>query len=239
MKDEQGPDIVVIGASAGGVAALQEVVSALPPDLDAAVFVVLHLLAGAESLLPQILSRNGRLPASHPSDGQLFETGRIYAAPPDRHILLHNSRLRVVRGPKENLHRPAIDVLFRSAARVGGPRVLGVLLTATVFVRNLYCRFLCPVGGTLGLISTATTFLPIKRWAECKTCKICEKTCEWGAIRGPKIVKSECVRCDDCERLYDDQQKCVHWIVIHRKAAKAAAIPPSSPIPSPSPAPLG
>jgi two-component system chemotaxis response regulator CheB len=129
MKDEQGPDIVVIGASAGGVAALQEVVSALPPDLNAAIFIVLHLLAGAESLLPQILSRKSRLPASHPSDGQLFETGRIYAAPPDRHILLHDSRLRVVRGPKENLHRPAIDVLFRSAARVGGPRVLGVLLT--------------------------------------------------------------------------------------------------------------
>jgi NosR/NirI family transcriptional regulator, nitrous oxide reductase regulator len=94
---------------------------------------------------------------------------------------------------------------------------LGVLLAATVFVRNVYCRFLCPVGGTLGLISTATTFLPIKRWSECKTCKICERTCEWGAIRGPKIVKSECVRCDDCERLYLDQQKCPHWIILRRK----------------------
>ena len=96
---------------------------------------------------------------------------------------------------------------------------LGVLLLATVFVRNLYCRFLCPVGALLGLISKLTVF-KIKRWSECNTCKICEKTCEWGAIRGPKIIESECVRCDDCERLYLDQQKCPHWIILRRKGEK-------------------
>jgi polyferredoxin len=96
---------------------------------------------------------------------------------------------------------------------------LGTLLLASVFVRNLYCRFLCPVGAALGVMSTLTVFR-IKRWSECNTCKICEKTCEWGAIRGPKIVKTECVRCDDCERLYLDQQKCPHWIILRRKAAK-------------------
>lgn len=95
---------------------------------------------------------------------------------------------------------------------------LGLLLVATVFVRNLYCRFLCPVGAALGIVSNLTVFR-IKRWSECKTCKICEKTCEWGAIRGPKIVASECVRCDDCERLYLDQQKCPHWIILKRKSA--------------------
>jgi NosR/NirI family transcriptional regulator, nitrous oxide reductase regulator len=93
---------------------------------------------------------------------------------------------------------------------------VAVLLLATVFVRNLYCRFLCPVGAMLGILSNLTVFR-IKRWAECNSCKICEKTCEWGAIRGPKIVKSECVRCDDCERLYMDQQKCPHWIILRRK----------------------
>jgi polyferredoxin len=93
---------------------------------------------------------------------------------------------------------------------------LGVLLIVTVFVRNLYCRFLCPVGAMLGIISNLTVFR-IRRWSECNTCKICEKTCEWGAIRGPKIVASECVRCDDCERLYLDQQKCPHWIILRRK----------------------
>jgi polyferredoxin len=94
---------------------------------------------------------------------------------------------------------------------------LGVLLLATVFVRNLYCRFLCPVGAMLGILSNLTVF-KIKRWAECNTCKICEKTCEWGAIRGPQIVKSECVRCDDCERLYDDTKKCPHHLILIRKA---------------------
>ena len=93
---------------------------------------------------------------------------------------------------------------------------LAVLLVATVFVRNLYCRFLCPVGAMLGIISNLTVFR-IKRWSECKTCKICEKTCEWGAIRGPEIIARECVRCDDCERLYLDQQKCPHWIILRRK----------------------
>ena len=79
-----------------------------------------------------------------------------------------------------------------------------MLLVATVFVRNLYCRFLCPVGATLGLMSFLTVF-KIKRWSECSTCRICEKACEWGAIDGPKILVTECVRCDDCERLYADE----------------------------------
>ncbi len=96
---------------------------------------------------------------------------------------------------------------------------LAVLLLATVFVRNLYCRFLCPVGALLGVISKLTVF-KIKRWSECNTCKICEKTCAWGAIRGPKIIEAECVRCDDCERLYLDQQKCPHWIILRRKGNK-------------------
>jgi polyferredoxin len=106
---------------------------------------------------------------------------------------------------------------------------LAVLLLATIFVRNLYCRFLCPVGAFLGLLSNLTVFR-IKRWSECNTCKICEKTCEWGAIRGPKIVASECVRCDDCERLYDDTEKCPHWLILARKKAKAVKASEQFPI---------
>ena len=93
--------------------------------------------------------------------------------------------------------------------------LLGTLLLATVFVRNLYCRYLCSLGAGLGLLSSLTAF-PIKRWSECQTCKLCEKVCEWGAIQGPTIVKSECVRCDDCERLYADESKCPHWLVLAR-----------------------
>jgi len=96
---------------------------------------------------------------------------------------------------------------------------LAVLLLATVFVRNLYCRFLCPVGATLGLLSYLTVF-KIKRWSECSTCKICEKACEWGAIDGPRILVTECVRCDDCERLYADEQKCPHWRILAYQAKK-------------------
>jgi len=107
--------------------------------------------------------------------------------------------------------------MFSLQATIGMWVALGVLLVATVFVRNLYCRFLCPVGAFLGLLSNLTVFR-IKRWSECNTCKICEKTCEWGAIRGPKIVASECVRCDDCERLYMDKQKCPHWLIIKKRA---------------------
>jgi len=96
--------------------------------------------------------------------------------------------------------------------------LLAALLIATVFVRNAYCRFLCPVGAALGVMSQVTTVFAIKRWKECNSCKICEKACEWGAIQGPKIIKSECVRCDDCERLYADTKKCPHWIIIRRRS---------------------
>jgi NosR/NirI family transcriptional regulator, nitrous oxide reductase regulator len=106
--------------------------------------------------------------------------------------------------------------------------LLGTLLLTTVFVRNAYCRFLCPLGAFLGIISNLTVFR-IKRWSECSTCRICEKTCEWGAIRGPKIVMTECVRCDDCERLYEDTKKCPHHLILIRKAdilARRAASTP-------------
>jgi polyferredoxin len=112
--------------------------------------------------------------------------------------------------------------MFSLNASVGMWIGVGVLLIATVFVRNLYCRFLCPVGAFLGLLSKLTVFR-IKRWSECNSCTICEKKCEWGAIQGPKIIASECVRCDDCERLYMDQKKCPHWLILLRKKAQAKA----------------
>jgi NosR/NirI family nitrous oxide reductase transcriptional regulator len=116
---------------------------------------------------------------------------------------------------------------FWMFARVGTTPMwigLGALLVASVFVRNLYCRFLCPVGATLGLISNLTVFR-IKRWSECQTCRLCEKTCEWGAIQGPRILVTECVRCDDCERLYADTTKCPHWRIIDYRARKAKVLP--------------
>jgi two-component system chemotaxis response regulator CheB len=127
-----GHDIVVVGASAGGVEALVRLARGLPADLPAAVFVVLHITPDAESALPVILSRAGELPALHPADGQRIEPGYIYVAPPDRHLLIAGPRVHVVRGPRENGHRPAVDPLFRTAARTFGPRVIGVVLSGTL-----------------------------------------------------------------------------------------------------------
>jgi two-component system, chemotaxis family, protein-glutamate methylesterase/glutaminase len=127
-----GRDIIVVGASAGGVEALTQLVRRLPADLPASIFVVLHLPAHSPSLLPQILSRSGALPASHPADGEPIQVGRIYIAPPDFHLLVESGRVRLTRGPRENGHRPAMDPLFRTAARSFGPRVVGVVLSGTL-----------------------------------------------------------------------------------------------------------
>jgi two-component system, chemotaxis family, protein-glutamate methylesterase/glutaminase len=124
-----GHDIIVIGSSAGGVKALSTIISSLPADINAAIFIVQHLAANSPSFLPGILQDVGSLPAVHPVDEEKFQKGNIYVAPPDYHLLIARGHVRVVRGPQENRFRPAIDALFRSAARAYGPRVLGVVLT--------------------------------------------------------------------------------------------------------------
>jgi two-component system chemotaxis response regulator CheB len=121
-------DIVVVGASMGGVEALKALVRDLPADFPATVFVVLHLGLGSQSLLPEILSR-GALRASHALHNEKFLPGRIYVAPPDNHLMLRPGYMHVARGPRENGHRPSVDALFRSASRVYGPRVIAVVLT--------------------------------------------------------------------------------------------------------------
>lgn len=122
-------EVVVIGASAGGVEALREVVSRLPADLPVPVLVVLHLPARSPSALPAILSRSGPLPADRVEDGEPIRPGHIYVARSDHHLLLVDGRVRLSNGPAENGHRPAIDPLFRSAARAYGPGAVGVVLS--------------------------------------------------------------------------------------------------------------
>src|SRR5688572_8590102 len=108
-------DIVVVGASAGGMEALQKLVSRLPRDFPGSLFVVWHLAPGTKSILAEILSKAGPLKAGRPEDGDRIEPGRIYVAPNDHHLLLEKGTIRVARGPKENRFRPAIDPLFRKA----------------------------------------------------------------------------------------------------------------------------
>jgi two-component system, chemotaxis family, protein-glutamate methylesterase/glutaminase len=133
MMRSEVHDIIVIGASAGGVEALCEVTSAFPADLPASVFIVMHVPAWSTSALPQILSRCGPLPAVHPQAGEPIEQGRIYVAPPDRHLLVNSgSHVELWHGPKENRFRPAVNTLFRSAAATFGPRVTGVILSGSL-----------------------------------------------------------------------------------------------------------
>jgi two-component system chemotaxis response regulator CheB len=124
-----GHDIIVIGASAGGVQALREICKQLPADLPAAVFVVIHTAPTSPGMMPQILDRSGPLPALFAGDGDPIRRGAIFIAPPDRHLLIKDGTMRVTRGPKENGFRPACDPLFRTAARWHGPRVVGVVLS--------------------------------------------------------------------------------------------------------------
>ena len=129
--DETAPMVVVVGASAGGVEALTTLASGLPEDFDAAICIVLHLRAGAESRLAEIISRAGPLPAAQVRGDERLEPGRIYVARPDHHLVVRGRRVLGVRGPHENGVRPSIDVLFRSAAFSYGRRAVAVVLSGT------------------------------------------------------------------------------------------------------------
>jgi two-component system chemotaxis response regulator CheB len=129
---DNGCDVVVVGASAGGVEALSALVRALPADFPAPVIVVLHVPASGPSVLPAILSRAGPLQAVHAADGAVLEPGRIFVAPPNCHVLVSNGSITLSRGPRENGHRPAIDPLFRSAVASYGERTAGVVLSGTL-----------------------------------------------------------------------------------------------------------
>jgi len=124
-------DLVVIGASAGGVEALKAVASRLPGDLPAAICVVLHIAPTSTSALAGILDRAGRLPCRPAEDGEGLRPGHILVASPDHHLLVEDGHVRVTVGPRENNHRPSVDTLFRSAAHAHGADVVGVVLSGT------------------------------------------------------------------------------------------------------------
>lgn len=142
-------DVIVVGASAGGVEALGRLVGGLSPELPASIFVVLHLLASGKSLLDSILSREGPLPATAAVNGERFERGHIYVAPPGHHLLIRGDQVELSAGPRENGHRPAVDPLFRSAARACGARVIAVVLSGALDDGAAGTRFVKERGGAV------------------------------------------------------------------------------------------
>lgn len=132
LKKKIRRDLIVIGGSAGALEALRELVSRLPADLPAPILVVIHIGAEFPSHLASILGRAGALPAIEVSRRAKLKNGTIYIAPPDRHLLVNDGYVEANRGPRENRHRPAIDPLFRTAARIYGPRVIGLVVSGNL-----------------------------------------------------------------------------------------------------------
>lgn len=129
MRRDSRRDLVVIGASAGGFSAIRDLLGGLPPDLPAALCVVMHRHPFSESQLAEVLSGRSALPVSEPKHAEQVRHGRVYVAPRDHHLTIDGTELRLDRGPKEHFTRPAVDPLFRSAARAYGRRVIGVVLS--------------------------------------------------------------------------------------------------------------
>ena len=129
--NEQGcRDIIVIGGSAGALDAILNIAGGFPEEFKGSIFIVSHIGAN-RSHLPELLTSAGSLPALHPEDGDPIRPGRIYVAPPDRHMLVTRDGIRLWRGPRQHFTRPAVDPLFRSAAHAFGARVIGVVLSGT------------------------------------------------------------------------------------------------------------
>ena len=122
-------DIIVIGASAGGVLVIKELLTALPGDLAATALIVLHRSPFHETQLPHVLGLHAALQVVEPEDGAPMSPGMVYVAPRDQHLVVHDGFVRLDRGPKQHRTRPAIDPLFLSAAAIYGKRVIGVLLS--------------------------------------------------------------------------------------------------------------
>src|SRR5215208_6291335 len=155
-----GRDIIVVGTSAGGVEALRALVAGLPADFPGTVFVVMHTAPDSPGVLAQILDRSGPLPAANASNRERIRTGHVYVAPPDVHLLLEPGSMRLTHGPRENRFRPAVDPLFRSAAQVFGPRVVGVILTGGLDDGTSGLWTVKRLGGTAVVQDPEEAFIP-------------------------------------------------------------------------------
>jgi two-component system, chemotaxis family, protein-glutamate methylesterase/glutaminase len=160
--------VLAIGGSAGGIEALVELAADLPADLPACVLVTIHVGGNARSNLPHILSRAGPLPAAHARHGEPLLPGRIYVAPPDFHLLAGSGVARLSSGPRVNRHRPAVDVMFASAARWAGPRVVAVVLSGVLDDGAVGAALVARAGGRVVVQDPADAVfdsMPRSAWA--------------------------------------------------------------------------
>jgi len=153
-------DIIVMGASAGGIEVLTRITAGLPETLPASLFVVLHQADESPGRLPDIFNHAGPLPAAYASHDEPIRQGRIYLAPPGRHLLLTRRRIRLESGPTENRYRPSVDVLFRSAAEVFGPRVIGVVVSGALDDGTAGLRAIKARGGLAVVQNPEEAFAP-------------------------------------------------------------------------------
>ncbi len=142
------PSVVVVGASAGGVEAFEELIRQLPEGFPAAVFLLLHSNANTPNTLPDLLQARSALTVEGAEDRKEILPGHVYVAVPDHHLRVESGVMRVARGPKENRHRPSIDVLFRSAAAAYGSQVVGVVLTGLLDDGAAGLMMIHRAGGT-------------------------------------------------------------------------------------------
>lgn len=152
--------IVALGASAGGIQALQRLMRELPPDLGAAICLVLHIPASSPSLLAQIIGRQTALPVTSATGGEQLEDRHVYVAPPDRHLRVRAGRVELDRGPKENGARPAIDPLFRSAADAYGENAIAVVLSGALSDGTAGAAAVAAAGGAVLVQNPADAVVP-------------------------------------------------------------------------------
>jgi len=145
--EKQRRDVIVVGASAGGIPALRELLTQLPASLPAVIAVVVHLSRTYESLLPQQLARATQLTVIPASESAELQPGHVYVGVPDRHLVFRDHHIALTRDATEHLHRPAVNQLFQSAANVYGPRVVGVVLSGAGFDGVLGAIAIKAAGG--------------------------------------------------------------------------------------------
>jgi two-component system chemotaxis response regulator CheB len=155
-----GKDIIVIGASAGGIEPIRKIVAGLPAGFAGSLFVVVHTSPDAPRVLDTILRSAGRLASRVADNGERIVPGRVYVAKPDHHLIIEPGTVRLTRGPKENRFRPAVDPLFRSAAQIYGPRVVGIVLSGGLDDGTSGLRAIGQLGGTTIVQDPAEAAVP-------------------------------------------------------------------------------